>query len=90
METGDATGLIRAIQAFRKVYEHENQHLPSHQLEAGWQRHWESISAHATHGTGPKKVIPSKRSASNLFGEGPPSKRAGPVGLPVLSSTNLD
>ena len=87
MEPGHATGLIHAIQAYRKVYEHENQHLSEWEREHGWKQQWNSISAEVTGELGlhePPKVTPMKRPASNsLVGTEPASKRPGFVGTPM-------
>lgn len=91
METGHATGLIQAIQAFRKVYEHENQHLSPDDREAGWKQYWDSISAQAITGSETINVGPSKRRASKSFGfEDRLSKRPGLVGSPICCSDLSD
>ena len=89
MDTVPATGLIQAIQAFRKVYEHENRHLTESEREHGWKRYWNSISAEAIGEAEPLAspkigdIVPSKRLASDVnFGMEPASKRSGPVGIP--------
>jgi hypothetical protein len=88
METGHAKGLIQAIQAFRNVYDHENQHLSPSERESGWQQYWTSISAQAISGSG-APIVPSKRSASHSFGEEPSSKRPGLVGVLMLARSSL-
>ena len=94
MESGHATGLIQAIQAFRKFYEHENQHLSESDRKKGWSTYWNSISAQAAGHSGlpaSPKMVPSKRPASTLdVGMEPASKRPGLVGKPLRCRASPD
>jgi hypothetical protein len=91
MENGHETGLIQAIKAFRKVYDHQHQHVPEAERELGWTAYWNTISAQATGQIETSRVTPSKRPASNAaFGMEPASKRPGLVGTPLCCSTLQD
>ena len=94
MENGHETGLIQAIKAFRKVYDHQHQHLPESDRELGWTAYWNTISAQATGHNDqlqPPPSTPSKRTASSAaFGMEPASKRHGLVGNPLCCSASPD